>query len=136
MSYKLFMNNNLIAKIEYTFPCVSCAISFGRGTLKNSLSENSEKTHELLMRGVSSNGCGLSCHYCSFSSYFIQHVSKACTLHGATKHVPCILWYEKKSTFATGGLILSCQFALIANILKREHMLVYCQCQQCALSEY
>lgn len=32
---------------------------------------------------------------------------------------------KDKSTFATDGLILSCQIALIANILKSEHMLVY-----------
>jgi len=61
-------------------------------------------------------------------SNFIQHVSWACTLHGATKHIPCILRYVKRkdeSTFATGGLILSRQIALIANNLKSEHMLVY-----------
>lgn len=52
-----------------------------------------------------------------------------CTGRQNTYPVSC---YEKKKkrktkalTFATGGLILSCQIALIANILKSEHMLVY-----------
>lgn len=31
--------------------------------------------------------------------HLAQHVSWACTLHGATKHIPCILCYEKKKHF-------------------------------------
>lgn len=59
--------------------------------------------------------------------YSMCHRPVLCTGRQNTYPVSSVMKRKKKdkSTFATGGLILSCQIALIANILKSEHMLVY-----------
>lgn len=60
-------------------------------------------------------------HLCYVMLCGMCHRPALCTGRQTQNRYPLF----KKSTFATFGRILSCQIALIANIFKHKHMLVY-----------